>query len=253
MGKCSLLSCFVLCFLLGCHKEKPEKLLIATSANMQYAIDSLMKAFTKEKAIRCEKIIGSSGKLTAQIKEGAPFDIFLSANMKYPESLYKDGLTLKPPRIYAHGKLVLWTTDKQIRPSIAILKSQFSDHIAIANPKIAPYGNSAHEVLHHYNIYDAVESKLISAESISQVNQFISLGTAKMGFTSKSVVLSQRDQYPGAWIEIDPESYSPIQQGIVILKNNSTKTSAAEKFEAFLFSDTAKRILDKFGYQLPEK
>ena len=100
----------------SCQSTKSEKLTIATAANMQFAMNALVAAFGQETGIECEVIFSSSGKLTAQIKQGAPYDIFVSANMKYPNELYESSLTLGAPKIYAHGQLVLWTMEKKLNP-----------------------------------------------------------------------------------------------------------------------------------------
>lgn len=215
---------------------------------MQFTINELVKEFSKTTGNECEIIISSSGKLTAQINEGAPFDVFVSANMKYPIDLFEKGLTLGKPKIYAHGKLVLWTMKNEIEPTIPILENKNIKHIALANPKTAPYGNAAIEVLNHYQILKKLNSKLVYGENISQVNQFVNSQAAEIGFTSKSVVLSPKMLHKGKWIEIDNSIYSPIAQGIVCLKNDSAKENLALKFSDFIFSKKGKEILNTFGY-----
>lgn len=215
---------------------------------MQFAINELVDNYAKISGIECEIIISSSGKLTAQINEGAPFDVFVSANMKYPNDLFEKGLTLGKPKIYAHGKLVLWSMKNEITPSIQLLENDIVKHIAIANPKTAPYGNAAIEVLNHYHIFEKLQSKLVYGESIAQVNQFVNSQAAQIGFTAKSVVLSPKMINKGKWIEIDESIHSPIAQGIVCLKSDSIKENLALKFSDFLFSKKGKEILNTFGY-----
>jgi len=237
-----------LLLIFSCENKNSPKLRIATSANMHFAINELVKKFTRLEGIECEVIVGSSGRLTAQINEGAPFDVFVSANMKYPNDLYKKGLTKEKPKVYAHGKLVLWTLKNDIIPSLKLLENIEIKHIALANPKIAPYGNASIQVLNHYEILKSLNSKLVYGESIAQVNQFISSQVADLGFTSKSVVLSPKMVDKGKWIEIDQSIYSPIEQGIVCLNNNSLKERLALKFSDFIFSKKGKEILNTFGY-----
>lgn len=215
---------------------------------MQFAINELVDDFSKTTGIECEIIISSSGKLTAQINEGAPFDVFVSANMKYPNDLFRKGLTLGEPKIYAHGKLVLWTMKKELTPSIQQLENNHIKHIALANPKTAPYGNAALEVLNHFQIFQKLTTKLVYGESIAQVNQFVNSQAADIGFTSKSVVLSPKMLDKGKWVEVEDSIYQPIQQGIVCLKNKSNKEKLALKFSDFLFSTKGKEILNTFGY-----
>ncbi len=239
-------------FFFSCAKDEQSKLTIATAANMQFAIKEIVQSFEKETGIACEMVISSSGKLTAQIKEGAPYDIFVSANMKYPNKLYKSGFTLKQPDIYAFGKLVMWSMRKDIKLSFEVLEDKHIKHIAMANPKTAPYGFSAKEVLINRGIYRKIEKKLVFGESVLQTNQFIASGVAEIGFTAKSVVLSPKIKENDNWIEIDPNLYSPIAQGIVILINRQEQEQKAKEFNDFLLSSKGKEILNNFGYSVKD-
>ncbi|WP_109299565.1 molybdate ABC transporter substrate-binding protein [Aquimarina sp. AU474] len=235
----------------SCQREGKEILHIAVAANMQFAMKDVSEAFTLKTGIKCELIIGSSGKLTAQIKEGAPYDIFISANMKYPQELFKNGNILEEPKVFVYGKLVLWSAIKNIKPSIKMLKNPSIKHIALANPKIAPYGAASVEVLENRKIYKDVEEKLVYGESILQTNQFIISESAQIGFTSKSVVLSGRMKNKGNWIDISDEDYSPIAQGVVVIKQNSSsniKKKNVEKYYQFLWSKEVRGILQNYGY-----
>lgn len=237
----------------GCTSSKEEKLTIATAANMQFAMEDLAQVFTQETGINCEVISGSSGKLTAQTKEGAPFDIFVSADMKYPDELFQSGFTHGEPKIYAFGKLILLTMHENIKPSLDVLKDDRIKHIAVANPKTAPYGVATLEVLKKYELQDSLKEKFVFGESVSQTNQFILSKVAEIGFTAKSVVKSKNMRGKGNWIEIDENLYTPIAQGIVILNNRDNKRNEAQKFQVFLFSEKGKEILNKFGYSVPNK
>ncbi len=240
---------FILFFACSCQNEN-ETIKVATSANMQYAMEEIVVEFEKTSDVNVELIVSSSGKLTAQIEQGAPFDVFISANLKYPKSLYDKGLTNNEPEVYASGKLVLLTY-KNIEPSLSILSSNQIDKIAIANPEIAPYGKAAEEVLMANGIYDLIEDKLVFAESISQVNQFVSTGNADVGFTAMSAVLSKEMEGKGSWIELDEKQYNPILQGAVILKN-STNEDDVKSFYDFLFTQSSKDILVNYGYTIDE-
>ena len=236
--------------LLACQNKPADHLTIAAAANVQFVMEELVEQFTKNTGIDCEIIHSSSGKLTAQIKQGAPYDIFISADMKYPEELYHAGLTTSPPQIYAFGKLVAWTMmDELPLNEIVMADDNLVKHVAIANPKTAPYGAAAIEALKRVDQYEAIQLKLVFGESISQVNQFVMSKTAELGITAKSVVLSPKMKDQGEWREIPSESYSPINQGVVVLKTGQVEK--AEAFYAFLFSPTAKTILEQFGYGVP--
>lgn len=239
--------------LFSCKNETSKPALsIAASANMQFAISEITEAFTARTNVPCELIVASSGKLTAQIVEGAPFDVFLSADLKYPNELYQKDYTNAPPKVYAYGKLVLWTLDKDVQPSLLSLKTDQVKHIAMAHPKTAPYGKAALEVLNHHSLYDSVRDKLIYGESISQINQFVNTQAAQFGFTSKSVVLAPNLKGKGQWLELDADSYTPIAQGIVLVNQKTQENPDAKQFYDFIFSEEARNILKKYGYSVDE-
>ncbi|UAB82619.1 molybdate ABC transporter substrate-binding protein [Zunongwangia sp. SCSIO 43204] len=244
------LCCFAL-FFFACKSEKEsDAVKIATAANMQFAMNDLIKTFQQETGIQCETVVTSSGKLTAQIKAGAPFDVFVSADLIYPNKLFKEGFGEEKPKIYANGTLVLWTTSEIIKPSIELLSEEKIKHIAVANPKTAPYGRATEEFLEKTGKFNELESKLVFGESISAVNRYIHSGSAAIGFTAKSVVLSPKMKNLGNWIEIDPSQYSAIQQAALLLKAEQPKTfKNARKFYEFLFSAKAKKILEQYGYR----
>ncbi|MCA6073494.1 molybdate ABC transporter substrate-binding protein [Fulvivirga sedimenti] len=231
-----------------CSSSYEEKIYIATAANVQFAMEELADQFFEETGIKCEIIIGSSGKLMAQIREGAPFHVFVSADMKYPQTLYEDQRTTGPPVIYARGELILWSLDTAQELSVAALTQPRFRKIAMANPRTAPYGIAAEQVLRHYQLFEQVSDKLVFGESISQTNQFILSGTSQAGFTAKSVVLSPAVRNKGRWIEIDPVAYAPIEQGIVVIKTGDASQKAAESFLEFILSDRSQAILKRFGY-----
>jgi len=239
---------FCLLFLPSCHSDSSDKIRIATAANMQFAMQALTQAFTDKNHIECEVILSSSGKLNAQIKNGAPFDIFVSADLKYPTDLYEHGFALNAPKVYAQGRLILWSTLENFTPSLNWLTQKTFQHLALANPKTAPYGVAALEVLDKLNLYEQVKEKLVFGENIAQTNQFVTTQAAQVGFTSKSVIYAPHLKTKGNWQEISSEYYSPIQQGVILLKNNRNKQEQAQAFFDFLFSKEAKKILESFGY-----
>lgn len=238
-------------YLLGCQGASRDALTIAASANIQYAMEELIGRFSEETGISCELIVGSSGKLTAQILEGAPFDLFFSADMKYPKEIYRKGLASEPPRIYAFGHLVFWSLDDELGLTKEGLLSKEVRHIAMANPETAPYGRAAEKLLRGMGVYEKIESKLVYGESIAQTNQFILSGTAEVGLTARSVVSAPEAKGKGQWKETDQALYEPIAQGLVRVKSRDPeKEKWARDFEDFLRSQTAIAILHKFGYGL---
>ncbi len=238
--------CIVLSLWLGCKDGHESKVRIAAASNLQFVVQDLVRAFEKESGISCDIIMGSSGKLTAQIVEGAPYDLFLSADMKYPLLLYQRGLTIDSPYVYALGQLVLWSV-QQRDLSLSILIDPDIQYIALPNPKIAPYGMAAFEVLKGSNLLEEVEHKLVYGESISQTNQFILSKSADLGFTALSVVKAKRMLGLGDWVEIDRELYSLIQQGVVVLGRDRNAIKA-KRFRDFLFMPQAQSILKSYGY-----
>lgn len=228
-------------------------LTVAVAANVQYTFEELKAEFQKETGINIKQVIGSSGKFTTQIENGAPFDIFLSADMDYPQTLKKEGLTYNDPKIYAYGTLVLWTmTDVDLSKGIEVVTDPAIGKIAIASPHTAPYGRQAVNALKHSQLYNQVSKKLVYGESIAQTNQFITLKAADLGFTAKSIVLAPNMKDQGQWIEIEKEAYEPIAQGVVILKHAQKENlEDAQKFFDFLFSDAAGEVFKKYGYVLP--
>ncbi len=248
-----LLLPIVFALLVSCgNNERDQGLTIAVAANMQFAMEEIAIAFTEETGQPCKMIIGSSGKLTAQIVEGAPFDVLVSADMKYPQSLHDSGLAETDPEVYAYGSLVLWTLNDSLNLSMTALKSEEVAHIALANPRTAPYGVAAEDVLKQYGIYEEVRDKLVFGESIAQTNQFITSGAAEAGFTALSVVLSPQMKGRGQWIAPDPASYRPISQGMVVIRRDEGSNIQGLAFRDFVFSERAKEILIQYGYSTDE-
>jgi molybdate transport system substrate-binding protein len=240
--------------LTSCNSGVKEPVItLAVSANMQFAIEELVTEFTNSSGISCSVTVSSSGKLAAQIREGAPYDVFVSADMNYPEELYQEGFTNGRPMIYAYGKLVLWTLIDSLSPDLSGLTNATIKHIALANPETAPYGAAAQEVLLKNGIRNNIEGKLVFGESIAQVNQFVYSGAAQIGFTAKSAVLSPQIKDRGRWVEIPATEYSPIAQGVVRLQSTALKQKASQAFFDYLKSDDAAGILQKYGFEIPEK
>ncbi|MCK0189511.1 molybdate ABC transporter substrate-binding protein [Arenibacter sp. F20364] len=242
----------LICLLAGCQDNGARKITVATAANMESAMEAMTKAYTNKTGVEFELIVGSSGKLTAQIMEGAPYDIFVAANMIYPEALYREGKAMNAPKVYANGKLVLWSMVGNTPVSIDALSDRAIAHIAMANPKTAPYGVAAEEVLQHYGLKEVLGPKLVFGESIGQTDQFIISQAAQIGFTALSTVLSPEMRGKGSWVIVDPSLYSKISQGVVLVNREESTIQYAQDFYDFLFSLEAKEILKEFGYLMDE-
>lgn len=227
---------------------------VAVAANVSYAIDDLKKEFNAlYPETKVQVTLGSSGKLTAQIKNGAPYQLFMAANMKYPEALYNEGIAVTRPLVYAQGSLAYLSSKQQdFTKGIALTKDATINKIAIANPKTAPYGKAAVEAMKNGGVLADVEKKFVFAESISQTVSY-AVTAADIGFIAKSSLYSPKMAHfkEGVnWSDVDPKLYTPINQGIVVLKNGE-KNSEVAAFYTFMLSAKAKKILQGYGYLVP--
>ncbi|MBB5637988.1 molybdate transport system substrate-binding protein [Pedobacter cryoconitis] len=224
---------------------------VAVAANAHFVLRKLADDFKKKTGVEVEIISGSSGKLTAQIKNGAPYDVFLSADMDFAQSVYTDGFALSKPRVYALGSLIVCsTTGAAVENWKTLIRDQKTGKIAIGNPTLAPYGKAAAQALNYYGLYHELSSRLVFGESISQVNTYVLKKVVNIGFTTESLVyeLSPADQFK--WQKIDVKAYAPIQQGAVLLKYAKNKNFVNNKrFYDYLFSAGAKAIFGQFGYR----
>ncbi len=227
---------------------------LAIAANVSYAIQDLKKEFLKQyPEVKVEVTLGGSGHLSAQILRGAPYDLFLSANMKYPQFLYEKSLAISKPKVYANGLLALFSVKKRdLSKSLTLLKQKDIKKIAIANPKTAPYGAAAVEALKNLHIYKDIKSKFIYAHSIAQTLSY-SLKAADVGIVAISALYSdklRKFQTPQHFMQIDQKLYTPIKQGVVLLKH-AKNNDDAKYFLSFLESKKAKQIFKEYGYIVP--
>lgn len=230
-----------------------EPLTVAIAANLKYVFDDLAVEFKKQTGIETQSVLNASGKIATQVRNGAPFDVFMSADMEFPEGLYKDGYAVTQPKPYAYGLLVLWSQkDVDLAKGVAGLADAGVGKIAIANPKVAPFGRQSLKAMEYYKVRAALEPKLVYGESITQVSQYVDSKAADVGFSAKSIVIAPETAGKGKWVEVPVESYEPIAQGVVILKHGSeVNGEAARKFYGFVQSEKARAIFAKNGYKLP--
>ena len=232
------------------YPSQSTEVLIAAAADLKFAMDSVIAAFTrKDPNITIKVVYGSSGNFFQQISNSAPFDLFFSADIDYPRRLKQKSLTLSDIQLYGTGQLVLWSKiiDPGIEKMNTLLNSKINK-IAIANPAHAPYGKRAEESLQHYNLYDKIKDKLVIGENIAQTAQYAVSGAADIGIIALSLALSPDMQQSGGkyWL-IPAETHQPLQQGYVLLPHAKGNTGA-EKFAAFFSSAAATSILKKFGF-----
>lgn len=227
---------------------------VAVAANVSYAMGELVQAFERQHpGIQVQVTLGGTGKLTAQIRHGAPYQILMAADMPYPEALYREGLALGRPKVYAEGALALLSRQKRdFSRGMALLADPVISKIAIANPKTAPYGKAAFEALQKEGLLTQLKPKFVYGESISQTVAH-TVAAADIGLVAKSSLYSpQMGAYHKGqhWIEVPHSDYTPIEQGIVIL-SSSKGDPEVEAFYTFMLSPKAGSILKRYGYRLP--
>jgi len=229
----------------------PVILRVAAAADLRYALDSLVAVFGRQQpGVQVAVTYGSSGKFYEQIRHGAPFDVFFSADSDYPRQLQEQGLTAAAPVPYATGQLVLWS--KTLNPAAQGIRMVLDPRVhklAIANPAHAPYGKKAVEILRHYHLYDQVQSRLVLGENIAQTANYAVTGAADAGLIALALALSPELKAQGRYFVVPPEAYSPLLQSFVVLKNASAQPAA--RLAAFVGSAPARRVLQAYGFTLP--
>src|SRR5512135_487219 len=223
----------------------------AVAANFAEPVKQIAELFQKETGHTVKLSFGSSGKFYSQIKNGAPFDVFLAADEKNPKLLEDEGLAVKDTRfVYALGKLVLWSAKPgYVDAKGAVLDKGDYSKIAYADPKLAPYGQAAQETLQKMKLWDKVQGKLVTGESIGQAYQFAASGNAELAFIALSQVTKDGQVREGSYWLVPAEMYSPIKQSAVQLTGAKDK-AAAQAFLKFLRSEKALAIIRSFGYGL---
>jgi molybdate transport system substrate-binding protein len=226
-----------------------NEILVAAAADLQFAMDSLIKAFGEfNPSLVIKPTYGSSGNFFAQIVNGAPFDIFFSADMDYPRKLQEQQLSLGPVKQYAIGQIVLWS--KKIDPAKDEMNTLLSPgiaKIAIADPAHAPYGQRARESLLFYKLFDQVKDRLVLGENISQTAQFVESGAADIGIIALSLARSPAMQRQGGKYWLIPESsHQSLHQGYILLQH-AKGNDGAQKFADFTGTAKAVSILKYFG------
>jgi molybdate transport system substrate-binding protein len=231
--------------------SQSRKISIAAASDVKFALDSAINVYAGK-----EQIIvtyGSSGKLYEQIVSGAPFDIFFSADMSYPEKLFERNIAKSGPELYGTGRIVIWS--KVVDPTVLKAKSLLDKkikRIAIANPQHAPYGKRAEETLKFYGIYDQVKAKLVFGENISQASQYVYSGAAEAGIIALSLALSPpMRRQNGKYFVIPEESHEPLKQAFVLLTSGASSEGMAE-FYKFLKTERVRGIFKHYGFNVPE-
>lgn len=235
--------------------QSGNQLTVAAAADLSSALKDIGDGFEKKTGVPLKLSFGASGALTQQIENGAPFDVFFSADMDYPRQLVRDGQadgsTLYQ---YAGGKLVLWVpADSPLdveHKGIAVLLDPSVKKISIANPQHAPYGRAAVEALKHAGLYDRLADKIVMGENVSQAAQFAESGNAQAGFVALAHAIAPAMQGKGKYWEVPGDYYSPLAQGVVIISRSPDKKAAAQFLE-YIKTKEARETLQRYGFTLP--
>lgn len=236
-------------------KAFAEEIAIAAASDLNFAIKDLITEYEKATGNRVKLSLGSSGNFYAQIQNGAPFDVYFSADIGYPRKLEEAGLTV-PGSLYRYavGRIVLWTNHasaRDVSKGMDLLRDPAVKKIAIANPKHAPYGRAAVAAMQHFKVYDEAKERLVLGENISQAAQFIESGACDVGIIALSLALAPTMKASGIYWEIPSVSHPPLEQGAAIVKS-SKQQKTAQQFLEFMQGAQGQEIMSRYGFTLPK-
>lgn len=245
-----------LCMLLitGVNVAVAEEITIAAASDLNFAFRDIVVEYEKTTGNHVRLSLGSSGNFFAQIQNGAPFDLYFSADIAYPRKLEEAALTV-PGSLYQYavGRIVLWTGHESridVTQGFEVLREPTVRKVAIANPKHAPYGRAAVAAMEYFKVYDQVKDKLILGENISQAAQFIESGACDIGIIALSLAVAPAMKSKGVYWEVPAEAHPPLDQGAVILKSSKQQESA-KQFLAFIKGERGQEIMKRYGFTVP--
>ena len=238
----------------GVNLAVAEEITIAAASDLSFAFREIATEYEKSSGNQVRLTLGSSGNFYAQIQNGAPFDLYFSADIAYPRKLEEAGLTV-PGSLYQYavGRIVLWTGHESridVTKGFEVLREPTVKKIAIANPKHAPYGRAAVAAMEYYKVYDQVKDRLILGENISQAAQFIESGACDIGIIALSLAIAPAMKSKGTYWEVPAEAHPPLDQGAVILKQSKNQ-EAARQFLEFIKGPQGQEIMKRYGFTLP--
>jgi molybdate transport system substrate-binding protein len=244
----------ILAFLFFSILSSSQEITVAAAADLQFAFQDVAARFEKQTGHPVKLTFGSSGNFFAQIQNGAPFDVYFSADIDYPKRLQAAGLT-EPGTLYeyATGKIVLWVpsgSKVDVNKGLHALLDSNVNKIAIANPEHAPYGRAAVAAMKHENVYDKVSSKLVMGENISQTASLIISGGADVGIIALSLAVAPTMKTKGQYAEVPTDEYPTIEQAAVILKSSQSK-EIARQFMAYIKTPEIQAVLRGYGFTMP--
>ncbi len=241
--------------LLAASTVHAEKITVAAAADLKFAMDEVVTSFKKSNPTEeVEVIYGSSGKAHTQIQQGAPYDLYFSADVAFPQELIKGGFAASTEVIpYALGRIVLWSSSRDAsKMTLASLTDPKITHIAIANPKHAPYGKRAEEALRASELWEKVEPKMIYGENITQTAQFVQTGNAEIGILALSIAMAPELSSKGGHYLIPDNLHEPLNQGFIILKR-AENNKLAKQFADYMRSKDTLVVMTKYGFVLPSE
>lgn len=249
-----LVALFVVAGLSTAPSGQAGELTVAAASDLNFAFKELVPAFEQQTGEHVKLTLGSSGNFFSQIQNGAPFDLYFSADIGYPKKLEEAGLTV-PGSLYQYavGRIVLWTGKESridLTQGFEALREPTVKKIAIANPKHAPYGRAAVAAMEYFKVYDQVKDKLILGENISQAAQFIESGACDIGVIALSLAIAPVMKSKGAYWEVPAEAHPALEQGAVILKQSKNQ-EAARQFLEFIKGPQGQEIMKRYGFTLP--
>jgi molybdate transport system substrate-binding protein len=229
-----------------------EKVTIAAAADLKFAMDEIVTAFmVNSPGDTIDVIYGSSGKFQTQIQQGAPYDLYFSADIAFPRELAKTGFAASDVKPYAVGRIVLWSTSQDAsKLTLGSLTDSKFTRIAIANPKHAPYGKRAEEALRATGLWDKIEPRLVYGENIAQTAQYVQSGNAQVGIIALALAVSPELAAKGGYWLIPDKLHSPLAQGFIITKR-AEGNAAAKRFADFMGGEAARSVMGRYGFTLP--
>lgn len=241
-----------ICALVLSMSAYAEKINIAAAADLKFAMDEIVAKFREANAKDdVDVIYGSSGKFYTQIQQGAPYDLYFSADIAFPRELARSGFSFSEVIPYAFGRIVLWSATMEAnKMSLESLTSSKISHIAIANPKHAPYGKRAEEALRASRLWERVEPKLVYGENIAHTAQFVQTGNAQVGIIALSLALNPALANKGGYWLIPDTLHAPLEQAFIITKR-AQGNDLAKKFADYMRSSATRTIMTKYGFVLP--
>jgi len=241
-----------ICSLFIATSARAEKITIAAAADLKFAMDDIIASFkSRHPGDEVQVVYGSSGKFHTQIRQNAPYDLFFSADIAFPRELVNNGYAASPVKPYAVGRIVIWSADMDATiMTLANLTDPKITRIAIANPKHAPYGKRAEEVLRSSGLWERVQSKLVFGDNIAQTAQYVQSGNAQVGIIALALALNSELSKKGGYYLIPDNLHNPLEQGYIITKR-AANNSLAKKFADYMGSKQVRSVMTKYGFVLP--